>query len=247
MAWQVRQHAGAARSRLRLSLAIGAAIIGTLAIGPSAALAVAPFEPNDSYITATGPISAGTTYSGAFETSNDVDYFYFYLPQLTQLQFRTTNTSSKESYVCSRIEHQFPSEVASVYGGSLGVENGESKTGAVTLEPGKYYYVMDCPGPIGETYTFSIGPAGVTSTYEPFAVACAAAHPAVVSSAEALKAAKRKLKAVKQRLAAGRHWRLRHKRRVRAKIAKLRELVATSFAAFTAATENEQAACSVPQ
>lgn len=247
MRWQVGQRGGIKGSRLWLMLVIGAALVAVPATAPPAARAVAPFEPNDSYITATGPISAGTTYTGAFETSNDLDYFYFYVPQLTQLQFRTTNTTPKDTYICSRIVHQLPSELDSVDGGSLSVNDGESKTGAVTLEPGKYYYVIECPGAIGETYSFSLGPAGVTSTYEPFALACAAAHPAVVSSAGELAKAKAKLKSAKQRLAAGRRWRAAHKRRVRAKIAELRKLVETDFAAFSAATEREQAACSVPQ
>jgi hypothetical protein len=247
MGWRIVRRGRAVRSHLRLSIAIGAAIVAALAVAPSAVVAAGPFEPNDSYITATGPITAGTTYTGAYETSNDADYFYFYLPQLTQLQFGTTNSTSKEIYLCSHIDHQLPGEVDSVAGSYLTVYGGESKTGAVTLERGKYYYVLDCPGTIGKAYSFSLSPAGVTSTYEPFALACAAAHPAVVSSVGVLAKAKKKLKAAKQRLAAGRHWQPAHKRHARAKIVELRDLVESSFGAFNAASENERSACSVPQ
>jgi len=236
------RQSGAART-----MAICLAVIGALLASAATASAAGPFEPNDSFITATGPIVAGTTYSGAYETSNDYDYFYFYLPQLTQLQFRTTNTTPKEVGICSSIYHQLPSDTDDVSGTYLSVDGGQSASGAVTLEPGKYYYVLGCPGTVGKTYTFSINPPGVTSTYEPFALACAAAHPAVVSAADVLTKAKAKLKLAKERLAAGRRWRAKHKRRARAKIAQLRELVEGSQANYNAAAAGEKAACSVPQ
>jgi hypothetical protein len=213
----------------------------------ASSMAASPFEPNDSYISATGPISAGTTYTGALETSNDRDYFFFYLPQQTQLQFRLTNTSSKESYICSSIAQQHLSEVDFISSSSLGVNNGESASGAVTLQPGKYYFIVECPNVIGESYTFSIGPPGVTSTYEPFAIACSAAHPPVVAAAAELELSEAKLRRVKQALAAGRKWKVKRKRRARAKIAHLRKVIDQKEAAFSAAAANEQAACSVPQ
>ncbi len=211
-------------ARFRSPTAICVAAVAALLVFASTAFASGEFEPNDSFITATGPIVAGTTYSGTYETSNDSDYFFFYLPQITQLQFRTTNSTPKEVSLCSAIYHQLPSGTNTVSGGSLSVEGGESASGAVTLEPGKYYYVLGCPGTIGKTYSFSLNPPGVTSTYEPFAQACAAAHPPVVSAAEALNKARAKLTHAKQRLAEGRRWKPKRKRLVRANIAHLKQL-----------------------
>lgn len=228
-------------------LAALVAAIGLLLVFAPAALAVGPFEPNDSYITATGPISAGTTYSGALETSNDVDYFYFYLPQQTQLQFTTTDTTPRDVYICSWIEHQYSDHVSEVNDTYLSVNDGESASSAVTLEPGKYYFIVGCPGAVGETYTFSLGPAGVTSTYEPFALACAAAHTPVVAAGTELEKTLAKIRHIKQELAAHRRWSYRRKHRVRAKIASLRLLFEQQQDAFNAAAANEQAACSVPQ
>lgn len=227
-------------------LALPLALALLLPLGPSS-IAAAPFEPNDSYITATGPVFSGTNYSGALETSNDRDYFFFYLPRQTQLQFRLTNTSSKESLVCSSIAQQLPSEVDYVNDGSLSAFNGESASGAVTLQPGKYYFIVECPNTIGESYTFSLSPPGVTSTYEPFALACAAAHPPVAAAAAQLEQSRAKLRRVRQALVAGRSWKAKRKRRARAKIVHLRELVEQRQAAFDAAAVAEQAACSVPQ
>jgi hypothetical protein len=218
----------------------------TLAALPAIASAAGEYEPNDSFITASGPITSGVLYKGTFETSNDIDYYFFYLPTLTQLQFQTTNTTPKNAYVCSEIVHQLPSDTQYMGGSSLSVDEGESESGAVTLEPGKYYFVLSCSGAIGETYSFSLNPPGVTSTYEPFAIACAAAHPPVVSAAEALQKARAKLSAAKLRLVNARRWKARRKQRLRVKIVELRRTVASSLATFNAATENERAACSVP-
>lgn len=66
------------RRRIGVPAAICTAVIGVLLSFSSTAFAQGEYEPNDSYITAAGPIFADTTYSGTYETSNDVDYFYFY-------------------------------------------------------------------------------------------------------------------------------------------------------------------------
>jgi hypothetical protein len=229
------------------ALALPIAVFGLLLACPPAALAVGPFEPNDSYITAAGPISAGTAYSGALETSNDIDYFYFYLPQQTQLQFTTTDTTPRDVYICSWIEHQYSDHVSEVDDTYLRVNDGESASSAVTLEPGKYYFIVGCPGAVGETYSFSLAPAGVTSTYEPFALACAAAHTPVASAGAELERTLAKIRHIKQALVAHRHWSYRHKQKARAKIASLRLLFQQQQDAFNAAAANEQAACSVPK
>jgi hypothetical protein len=234
------------RKQIRTVVVLFAAL-GLLLVSAPAALAVGPFEPNDNYISAAGPISAGTDYSGTLETSNDIDYFYFYLPQQTQLQFKTTDTTPRDVYICSWIERQYPDHVSEVSDTYLRVEDGESLSGAVTLEPGKYYFIVGCPGAIGETYTFSLAPAGVTSTYEPFALACAAAHNPVVAAGAELEKTLAKIRHIKQVLAAHRRWSFRRKQRTRAKIASLRLLFEQQQGAFNAAAASEQAACSVPQ
>lgn len=234
------------RKQIR-TLVVFIAALGLLLISAPAALGVGPFEPNDSYISAAGPISAGTAYSGALETSNDVDYFYFYLPQQTQLQFTTTDTTPKDVYICSWIEHQYSDHVSDVNDTRLSVNDGESASSAVTLEPGKYYFIVGCPGAVGETYTFSLAPAGVTSTYEPFALACAAAHGPVITAGAELEKTLAKIRHIKQQLVAHRRWSYKRKQRTRAKIASLRLLFEQQQGAFDAAAANEQAACSVPQ
>lgn len=230
----------------RVTVALVAAL-GLICVAAPAASAVGPFEPNDNYISAAGPISAGTAYSGALETSNDVDYFYFYLPQQTQLQFTTTDTTPRDVYICSWIEHQYSDHVSEVEDTHLTVDDGESASSAVTLEPGKYYFIVGCPGAVGETYTFSLAPAGVTSTYEPFALACAAAHAPVAAAGAEVEKTLAKIRHFKQVLAAHRRWTYRRKQKTRAKIAALRLQFEQQQGVFNAAAANERTACSVPQ
>jgi hypothetical protein len=232
----------------RHALLLGAAVLSIFAAAAQSAIAAGEWEPNDSYLTAAGPLTAGTTYTGAFETSNDVDYFYFYVPQQTQLQFKVTNSTPQNVYICTDIERQALDRVEGISGStSLTVYGGESKSGAVTLTPGKYYFEVICPGTVGKTYSFSLGPPGVTSTYEPFALACAAAHPPVTVASAALGRAVAKLQKVRQRLSEHPRWKSARKQKVRAKIASLKSGVQAARANYNAAAKNEQAACSVPQ
>jgi len=229
-------------------LLLATAALAIFAVAAQSAVAAGEWEPNDSYLTAAGPLVAGTTYTGVFETSNDVDYFYFYVPQQTQLQFKVTNSTPQNVYLCTNIERQALDRIEGINGNaSLSVYGGESKSGAVTLTPGKYYFEVDCPGTVGKTYSFTLGPAGVTSTYEPFALACAAAHPPVTAASTALGQVSAKLQKARQRLTEHPRWKPLRKRKVRAKIASLKSEVQAARGNYNAAAKNELAACSVPQ
>lgn len=245
------------RALLALAMALSVGLLAS-----AQAEAAGEWEPNDSYIEAAGPLVAGTTYSGTLETSNDRDYFYFYLPQLTQLRFRLTNTSKADVYICSEIKHQYLDRVETVRDTYLNVDDGQSKNGAVTLDPGKYYFIVECPGAVGEKYEFLLEPAGVTSTYAPFAAACAAAQPPVVEAGEAVSTLKKRRSAVRarykqlQRLWRKRHngWSRKRKRKVHRKLTRLRKKlgrlngrVDDANGQFDAAVAQQEAACSVPQ
>ena len=145
-----------------------AAVI-TLTVGIPSANASGEYEPNDSFNAAWGPIAAGHVYSGALETTNDEDYFYFYVPRQTQLQYSFSETDDKDTYLCAELYQQTATGPNSIYGSGLTVDSGETGYGAVTLSRGKYYFVVNCPGAIGEPYSFQLGPVGATSTYAPLA------------------------------------------------------------------------------
>jgi hypothetical protein len=233
-------------------LAVSIIVSGLLVIAPGAS-AAGPFEPNDSFNTAYGPLSADTTYSGVFETENDADYFYFYLPTLTQMQYQLV-TPGDNGIQNSVTIYRAELDGSTDYESYLDVEEGSTGIGAVTLDRGKYFAVV-CSGSncsdaaTGDKYSFKILPAGITSTYEPFAAECAAARAPVLGAANALKAAKAKRGNAGRKLRAARNRDA--KRRVigklRAKFRKRNAEVKAQEAVFESAVAAEGVACSIPQ
>src|SRR6188474_1864084 len=221
---------------------------------PSSAAAAAPFEPNDAFNTAYGPLVAGTAYTGAFETQNDSDYLYFYLPTLTQVQYQLVSPASNGfSYNSVWIYHAALDGSTSLKS-NLEVRKGSTGTGAVTLDRGKYFALLcsgeDCDdAEIGDGYSFMLLPAGITSTYEPFAAECAAAHAPVTTAGGALTLAKQKLALASQKLRLARSRGAKRKaiRKLRGKVRGRTASVAAKKAAFEQAAAVEVAACSVPQ
>ncbi len=95
-------------------------------------------------------------------------------------------------------------------------------------------------GDLGSTYTFQLDPAGATSDYTPFAMQCAAAHPAVVAATARLQKAKAKLAKAKAK-------RSHNRKRKHKKVKRLRKRVKARKAELTAAEKAERNACSVPE
>ncbi len=96
-----------------MKIRIFAAVVvsaGAFAVTGSTALASGEYEPNDSFNTAAGPIMSGGPISATIETENDEDYYFFYLPQRTQLQYRLSETDDPDTYnyVTSDIYRQDP-------------------------------------------------------------------------------------------------------------------------------------------
>jgi len=209
------------------------------------------YEPNDSFITGAGPLLAGTTYSAGTETDNDVDLYYFYLPQRAQMFFNltATNTKSTSSSICSEVSRQTNTGYSYVEYSNLSVLEGQTETAAVTLDRGKYFFeIADYCSDAGETYTFSITPPGTTSTYEPFAAACASAHGPVVVATQQVAAANATLAKAKRKLSKAR---ARGAKRIKvrlfkARVQKAKAGVKVAKAGFKSAAAAEGAACSVP-
>jgi hypothetical protein len=223
------------------------AVLASLSGASGAAAQV--YEPNDSFIAGFGPVAAGTTYSAATETDNDEDYYFFYVPQRTQMFFNLTATNTADSWICAQVTRQTHSGYSYVDDTELGVPEGHTQTAAVTLDRGKYFFIVgqECTD-AGETYTIRIDPPGATSTYEPFAAECAAAHEPVVTAGTELTTAKAALSKAKRRLA---NARARHASRFRlrllkSRVATARATVGAAKTGFRAATAAEAAACSVP-
>jgi hypothetical protein len=133
-----------------------------LALLPATVSAQAPYEPNDSPATATGPLLAGGTYSAMIETGNDRDLFYFYIavPE-RQVLLDITNTSPASAAVIdvsaglydAHLDPDRPLD----YRCSL--DEGENGQLSQTLGPGVYYVGIEVGCLLGAPtarYTFTI-------------------------------------------------------------------------------------------
>src|SRR4051794_4630072 len=83
----------------RLPTLAGALVCALLA---TAAVAVAaPYEPNDSFAQANGPLIGGQNYDAAIETSNDIDWYFFNTSAQRQLDIALSSTTPVATSACS--------------------------------------------------------------------------------------------------------------------------------------------------
>lgn len=171
------------RAPRRLLLALTTAIAAGSLLSAGAAVAA---EPNDSFATATGPLTAGQTFKASLETINDADFQFFYIPDTAQVTVTTINDSKSEGKAANRGR----TIVSSLLRGRKGKlplpltdtartlkprQKGRVK---ITLVPGKYFI------PIGRAETtadpqpnvpfrIQIAPAGTTTdSFEIFERRC---------------------------------------------------------------------------
>jgi hypothetical protein len=128
--------------RLAALLAAGA-VAGFAGYGTAVAQAD-PYEPNDTQVTAYGPLAEFTQYTGTIDTSNDQDWFVFYIKDRQQVTFSANGTPGPIL------------EVIAPNGSHILIRSAASNVNyAVTLDRGAYYIEFLCRRG-GSTYSFSI-------------------------------------------------------------------------------------------
>lgn len=142
------------RRRAMRWLLIMVAAVGAALLGAGAAHA-APYEPNDTFAQATGPMVAGQDYKGVIETNNDVDYFYFNVKEQRQIDVslvRTSCGSSVYAYVLDSDNRD--ADGASALGSGGSVSHSRFTT------PGAAQYVVQVRSSgVGCAYTLRVDPA----------------------------------------------------------------------------------------
>lgn len=173
----VREHRG-----IRRTLLAGA--VGLAAMVSGSAFAA---EPNDTQATASGPLTAGKTFSGSLETLNDVDYQFFYIPNTAQVTITTTNAAKPEGKAANRrraiaisvVQARKGKPILFVPGSAAKLRPGKRAKAKVTLAPGKYLMpvIHAAKDPLADIpFRIRITPPGTTTdSYEIFARRCAAA------------------------------------------------------------------------
>lgn len=233
--------------RTLLLLAIAAASLAGFA--PSVA-AQPPYEPNDSILTGYGPLANNTSYTGAMETGNDRDYFYFYVttPATAQITFTVTNLGGGVGY-----EPEFSAYLADSHGSTIEtigeyIEPADYATRAVTLSAGKYFLVIDneSDSRYGESYRVDTsGTDGSFGDYAAISAACAGATaPVNLYLAQVAEAELRVRKAKMRKVRYSRNRRA--KRKAAAKYRHAKEVLAAEKKSLKLAERGQKPWCFIP-
>lgn len=245
----MREGARGFRKWVPAQMAIAAIGLALLLLSANGASAQPPFEPNDSLLTAAGPLANNTTYVAADETENDTDYFYFYVttPSTAQLTFTLTNLGGgfENPYVYATVTDSHGdslSEIGSAYAADYA-------TNSVSLEAGKYYVRVNGYSGYGASYKLATsGTDGAFGNYALIAAQCAAATAPVNAYQAQLATARANLKKAEARWQKVRYSRnVRAKRRARAKLLRTKATVAAEKKSLKAAEAGQKPWCFIPQ
>lgn len=187
------------RRRSRLPRAPAAALLVVLpllllALSAASASAQGPYEPNDSIATAAGPLEAGGSYTAAVESSADRDFYFFYVTApASTVALSATNEGGGE------IQASLNARLVNALGSSLGqdvifLRKGETRSEAVTLEPGKYFVEVTENDGSGDAYRLAAGGSGgAFGPYAQIAANCEAATAKAAAAEASLRRAEGKL------------------------------------------------------
>jgi hypothetical protein len=208
-----------------------------------------PYEPNDSPLTAYGPLAANSTYTAALETDNDEDLFYFYVttPSTAQVTFTLTNLGGgpqSEPALEGVVTNSHGSTISEI--GSF-IFPSDYATHAVSLTAGKYFVEIRGYG-YGESYRLETsGTEGAFGDYATIAANCAAATVPVITYQAQLATAEAKLRkaaAQLRKLRYSRHRRARKKAQARSR--HLKAVVVAEKASLKEAENSQKPWCFIP-
>jgi hypothetical protein len=166
--------------------AVIVACAATALIAPQAAGAA---EPNNTFDTATGPLTAGKVFKANLETIDDADFQFFYLPDTTTVTITTSNITEKRGGAADRGRTIISSLLRARKGklpepivdSGRTVKPGEKASFTLALLPGKYFIPVGRLTSTAEQlpnvpFKLQIGPVGsTTDSHEIFDARCHAA------------------------------------------------------------------------
>jgi hypothetical protein len=246
---ELEQHASV--RNLRQVWAAVVIVLATLVVAAPAASAQPPFEPNDSLLTASGPLSNNSSYTATLETGNDIDLYYFYVtsPSTAQLNFTLTNLGGGHKFteVDGRVTDSHGSSVR--YIGEY-IEPADYATTAVTLSAGKYYVEVSphSTSAYGESYKLDVS--GTDGAFGPYALIqhnCASATGPVSMYQAQLATAEARLRKVEERFRQLRYAKKRSvRKRAQAKLRHVKAVVVAEKASLKAAEAGQKPWCFIP-
>jgi hypothetical protein len=227
-----------------------AALIGMIflvVLAPASQAEPGAYEPNDTTLSAAGPLASGQPYRAGVETAGDRDFFYFYVTSSdAHVTFAVANLGggSKPSDIDAKVLDSYSTPL----GGSAFIGGGEAKTVALDLEPGRYFFEVAAHEGSGDAYELTPGgSAGAIGAYARIDARCAAAETAASAARRKLGRAVAKLQRTTARLRRSRYGTPAARASARAAQRKAKARVRTERRALRQADESRRPWCFIAQ
>jgi hypothetical protein len=234
------------------ALCLLVALLMCIVAVPSAGAVQTPFESNDTLATAFGPLAVNQTYTAATETTNDKDYYYFYVtsPSSSQVQLTLRDLGGgplSDGGTSLSLQDAHGATVATTISATRNGSNFNNL--AITLPAGKYYiFVQPTAVGYGDTYSIATGGTdGAFDAYTAIAAQCATATNSVNVAQGKLSKATLELKKAKARVTRSQHKPKAARRAAARAESRARQAVAAANDALKAATDGQRPWCFIPQ
>jgi len=237
-------------TRRRIEFAVLGLLItlSPLLFAPKSQAAEAPYEPNDTTLSAAGPLAIGQTYPAGIEIPGDRDFFFFYVTSARPTQVVLTVRNLGGGSQVSDIDATIVDSTATPVGSLSFIRKGEERTVTTALEPQKYFVEVVSNEGYGDSYSLTTGGGnGAFGPYARIAGRCATARAAITAAQTGLGRAKSKLQRATARLRRTRYSGRDAHKAARAVHRMAKERVAAKRNALMEARESENPWCFIPQ
>ena len=242
--------AGSLRARRRAGFAV-LGLAAALCLAPAAApgaRAAGPYEPNDTTLSAAGPLLAGQAYVGGVEAQGDRDFFFFYVTSPGEVQVTLTVRNLGGGAAVSNVDALILDSASTPVGGVSYINKGAEKTAVLTLAPQKYFVEVGSTEGFGDSYSLTGGGgAGAFGAYEAIAARCARGVVAVRRGKVGLRRAQAKLQRTTARLRRSRYSGRKARKKARVAYRKSRARVTAKKKGLKVAKASRQPWCSIPR
>lgn len=231
-----------------MQLALLAMFAASLLVPPQSHAAEGAYEPNESVLSAAGPLTMGGTYAARLERQDDKDFYFFYVtsPGTTQVDLTVANLGGGGK--ASDLDVNILEYPATAVASQAYIRSGETRTVSVALKPQKYYVEVMGGVDFGDNYTLTPGGgAGAFGAYSDIATRCKAAETAAASSEARLGAAEAKLQRVIARVRRARYGTPAARKSARTAYRKSRARLRAEKRKAKAIAERQELWCSIPQ
>jgi len=222
---------------------VGMILLVLAVLAPASQAEPGAYEPNDTTVSAAGPLTSGQPYRAGVETAGDRDFFYFYVTSTdahVTLAVANLGGGSKPSDIDAKVLDSYSTPL----GGSAFIGGGEAKTVALDLEPGKYFIEVAAHEGFGDAYELTPGGSpGAIGTYARIDARCAAAETAASVARRRLGRAVAKLQRTTARLRRSRYGTRKARMSAQAAHRKARLRVRAERHALSEANESRRPWC----